>query len=122
MFVPAMKRKVYVRPHSWLARIAARKLGSAQIAIVFGHSIHLHNTSVAEFFAQPWWVCHELKHVEQYERLGILPFLFRYILEHLRNGYQQNAFEREARAAEGDKTLLDQYDLSPYQDYMIDGY
>jgi hypothetical protein len=69
-----MKRKVRVRENSWLAKLAAKKLGYGQIAIVFGHTIHLHNTTLADFFDQPGWVRHELKHVEQYERLGFLSF------------------------------------------------
>jgi len=114
----AMKRKVCVRTDSWLAKIAARNLGYKHVAIVFGHTIHLHNTSLAAFFASPPWVCHELKHVEQYERLGIFLFLVKYGMEYLRKGYWNSAFEVEARAAESDKMLLDHYDLSAYRQYM----
>lgn len=82
--------------------------------MVVGHTIHLHNTTVARFFARPSWVLHELKHVQQYEQHGVFLFLWKYLLESMRNGYYNNAFEVEARAAENDDTLLENYDLSAY--------
>jgi hypothetical protein len=115
-----MKRKVRICEGSWLAKLAARKLGYDKVAIVFGHTIHLHNTTVADFLARPQWVRHELKHVEQYERLGFLRFLVRYVIEHLRNGYRNNAFEVEARAAEKDPSISKHYDLSAYREFMGD--
>jgi hypothetical protein len=117
-----MKRKVLIRENSWLAGKAARKLGYQQVAIVFGRTIHLHNTSIEKFFARPSWVIHELKHVEQYERLGAIPFLVRYLMEHIRKGYWNNAFEAEARAAESDRGLLARYDLTAYRQYIQAGY
>jgi hypothetical protein len=117
-----MKQKVRVRENSWLARTAARNLGYQQAAMVFGHTIHLHNTSLEKFFARPAWVMHELKHVEQYERLGTVPFLLKYLLEYVRRGYWNNAIEAEARAAETDRGLLDRYDLTAYRQYMQAGY
>ena len=116
------KRKVYIRENSWLARKAAQKLGFDYVAMVYGHTIHLHNATTEQFFARPGWVCHELKHVEQYERLGLLPFLIQYGMEHLRKGYYNNAFEVEARAAEGAQNILGRYDLSAYSAYMSAGY
>lgn len=46
-------------------------------------------------------VRHELAHVRQWERQ---PFTFpiRYVAGHIRHGYRDNPFEREARAAEAD--------------------
>jgi hypothetical protein len=117
-----MKRKVYVRENSWLAKRAARKLGYEYVAMVFGNTIHLHNTTIERFFARPSWVIHELKHVEQFERMGTIPFLIRYGIEHLRKGYWNNAYEAEARAAETDWELLHRYDLSEYRKYMKVGY
>lgn len=116
------KRKIQVRMNSWLAKRAARNLGFDYVAMVFGTTIHLHNTSLETFFARPSWVIHELKHVEQYERLGVFRFLLRYFIEHLRKGYWNNALEAEARAAEGDVSLLSRYDLSDYAAYMRVGY
>ena len=107
------KRTVRVRENSWLARMAARQLKFDYVAMVFGHTIHLHNTSKERFFDRPSWVCHELKHVEQYERLGMARFLLLYTIEHVRKGYWNNAFEVEARAAEGATDLLTHYQLPP---------
>jgi hypothetical protein len=46
----------------------------------------------------------------------------KYGIESLRNGYQNNAFEVEARAAEGDQLLSSRYDLSDYGQFMQDGH
>ena len=116
------QRKIRIRQNSWLAHWAARNLGYDYVAMVFGHTIHLHNTSLEKFFARPSWVIHELKHVEQYERFGLLGFLYRYFKEHLRKGYWNNALEVEARASERDYNLLARYDLSEYDAYMQSGY
>ncbi len=110
--------KIRIRENSWLARRAARNLGFDYVAMVFGRTIHLHNTTLEQFFARPSWVIHELKHVEQYDRLGKLGFLTRYAVEHFRKGYWNNAFETEARASERDASLLSRYDLSEYASYM----
>jgi hypothetical protein len=116
------KRKVYIKENSWLAKWAARKLGFDYVAMVFCNTIHLHNTTIDKFFARPSWVRHELKHVEQYERLGLLGFLAKYSFEHLRKGYWNNSFEVEARGAEEDNSLLNRYDLSHYGHLMASGY
>jgi hypothetical protein len=110
--------KIRIRQNSWLARQIAKNLGFDYIAIVFGHTIHLHNTTLEKFFGRPSWVIHELKHVEQYERYGTIVFLLRYGIEHFKKGYWSNAFETEARAAERDYSLLLRYDLSEYAEYM----
>ena len=44
-------------------------------------------------------VRHELAHVTQWNRHPVT-FPFRYIGAHIRHGYQDNPYEREARAAE----------------------
>jgi hypothetical protein len=116
------KRKVYIKEDSWLAKLAARKLGFDYVAMVWCNTIHLHNTTTEKFFARPTWVRHELKHVEQYERMGMLSFLARYFFEHLRKGYWNNSFEVEARNAEQDDDLLHRYDLSNYNHLMVSGY
>jgi hypothetical protein len=114
--------KVRIRENSWLAKRAAENLGFEYIAMVFGRTIHLHNTTLERFFGRPSWVIHELKHVEQYERHGTVGFLLRYGMEHFRKGYWANAFEAEARASEDDYSLLMRYDLSEYAIYMQVGY
>ena len=105
------KKKVYLREGSWLAQIAAKKLGARQLALVIGNTIHLHNTSATKFMSQRSWLLHELKHVVQYERHGVPGFLWRYMADSFKNGYQQNRFEIEARNAENETTLLEQFEL-----------
>lgn len=89
-----------IREGSWVAKLAATKLGSEKVAIVIGHTIHLHQTSKEEFEKDKRWVKHELCHVQQFERYGFLNFIFRYLWESMRMGYYNNKYEVEARAAE----------------------
>ena len=104
-------RKVKIKEQAWIARIAARKLGYTHIAMVIGRTIYLHNTPVNHFLGSPRWILHELKHVEQFEEHGFIPFLYKYLVEYLRNGYYQNRFEIEARKAEKEDRLLLKYEL-----------
>lgn len=98
--------KVRIKEDSWVARLAAAKLKAGKVAIVFGNTIHLHNTSKQEFLSDTNWVCHELKHVEQYRRYGFAGFLCRYFFEWVRKGYSMNRFESEARNSESDIVLM----------------
>ena len=90
----------YIKENSFLARIAAWKLGTKQVAIVFGKTIHLHNTTKKEFLDSPAWLQHELKHIEQYKRYGYIRFILLYLVESIKKGYKNNRFEVEARKAE----------------------
>ena len=98
--------KVFIQENSWLAKLAAAKLKADQAAIVFGSTIHLHNTSRAAFLANKEWLCHELKHVEQYQQHGFAVFLVKYLLEWVKKGYYNNRFEIEARQNESNISLL----------------
>lgn len=89
-----------IKEDSWIAKLAALKLGSKRVAIVIGNTIHLHNTSRQEFLKDERWVKHELCHVKQFERYGFLPFLGKYLWESIKNGYYNNKYEVEAREAE----------------------
>lgn len=102
---------MYVKPNSWVAFLAARRLKAASVAIVFGKTIHLHKTSAEKFLADKQWILHELKHVEQYERLGFFGFIYTYLKESLKHGYYQNALEVEARRATYEETLLEKYEI-----------
>ena len=93
-------RTWHIREHSWLARLAALKLGAVRVAIVFGHTIHLHNTTKEDFLSDQRWLKHELCHIRQYERYGFIGFIARYLYESARHGYYHNKFEIEARNAE----------------------
>lgn len=97
---------VRIKENSWIAKIAAAKLKSSQVAIVFGRTIHLHNTTRSQFLNDKEWVCHELQHVNQYRKNGFAGFLIRYLLESIRKGYYNNKFEVEARMAEENIALL----------------
>lgn len=91
---------ISIKENSWIAKIAARKLGSENVAIVIGKTIHLHNVSESRFLEDTRWVKHELCHVRQFREHGYIPFIFKYILESMNKGYYQNKFEAEARKAE----------------------
>ena len=91
---------IKIKEDSILARIAAGKLKSKKVAIVFGKTIHLFGASKTEFLSNEKWVNHELKHVEQYRKYGFAKFIFLYLLESFKHGYFNNRFEREAREAE----------------------
>jgi hypothetical protein len=100
--------QVRIKENSWVAKIAAAKLCSSKVAIVIGKTIHLHNTSKREFISDREWVCHELKHVEQYQRHGTTVFLALYLVEWIRKGYYNNRFEVEARNSENDLALMNE--------------
>ncbi len=105
------KTKVFIRENSRLARIAAGKLRSVRVAMVIRRTIHLWGVSAENFLKDERWVCHELEHVAQYERLGTLGFLWKYAGESWRKGYRNNALEVAARAAENNFHLLALYEI-----------
>lgn len=100
---------VRIKENSWVAKIAAAKMRSANVAIVFGSTIHLHNTTKEEFLNDKEWVCHELKHVEQYKQHGSVGFIFKYLFDWIKKGYYNNKFEVEARKSEKDVELLEKF-------------
>lgn len=89
-----------IREKSWLAMLAASKLGSKNVAMVLGKTIHLHGATKQEFLNNRSWVKHELCHVQQFKKYGFVGFLFRYLIESIRHGYYNNKFEVEARMSE----------------------
>lgn len=89
-----------VKENSWIASIAAWKLGAKSVAIVFGSTIHLSKASIDDFLNNESWLKHELCHVQQFKRHGFINFIFLYLYESIKNGYYNNKFEVEARAAE----------------------
>lgn len=97
---------VRIRERSWLARIAALKLGSRGAALVLGRTIHLHRISAFQFFTNQRLLLHELCHVRQYRRYGLIGFLTRYLWLSLKHGYYNNPLEVEARAAEEEEIIL----------------
>ena len=105
--------KYYIKENSFLARMAARRLKQDKMAMVLGRTILLHDTSTQEFINNRKWMRHELAHIIQFKRHGYLPFLVKYLVESIRNGYYNNKYEKEARAAEEDESL-DKY-IPPFK-------
>lgn len=91
---------VVVKEQALAARLAAAWLGTNKVAMVWGRQILLWECPKEDFLANPQWVRHELKHVEQYQRLGFVPFLLRYVFYSIQYGYHNNPLEVEARKAE----------------------
>lgn len=105
--LPLLLRGAHVQRVGGVLEIAPRRARSTRrsqrarfIAITFGHVVLGESTAVLER-----WRRHEHAHVRQYERWGVLFFLA-YPIASLRawlcggRPYWDNAFEREARAAE----------------------
>jgi hypothetical protein len=99
MHLPAGIR---IKENSFVARIAAWKLHSDNVALVLGKTIHLYNVSKRDFLNDKRWLRHELKHIDQFNQYGRFRFLFLYLTEWIKNGYTNNRFEIEARKAEND--------------------
>mgnify|MGYP003390300833 FL=1 len=91
---------IIIKENSWLAKIAAIKLGSKSVAMVLGKTIHLHNTTKANFLQDERWVKHELCHIKQFKDHGYVGFIIKYLWESIKKGYYNNRFEVEARKAE----------------------
>jgi len=91
---------LHIKENSWVARFAAWKLKSSNVAIVIGQTIHLYGVSKADFLKDERWVKHECCHLQQYRDHGFFGFIFKYLVESVRKGYYNNRFEVEARKAE----------------------
>lgn len=89
-----------IKENSFIARLAAKKLKSDNMAITIGQTIHLYNTSKEKFLSDERWVRHEMQHIRQFRRYGILRFIVLYTWESIRHGYYNNKWEKEAREAE----------------------
>jgi hypothetical protein len=89
-----------IKENSWLAKIAAKKLGTTSVAMVLGKTIHLHNTTKAAFIQDEKWVKHERCHIRQFKQYGYFGFIVKYLWESILKGYYNNRFEVEARKAE----------------------
>ena len=94
------KPEFIIKENSWLAKIAAKKLRSTNVAMVLGKTIHLFGVSKTDFLKDEKWLKHELCHIKQFNQYGYFNFVVRYLWESLRKGYYNNRFEVEARNAE----------------------
>lgn len=99
-----ISQKIKIKENSWLAYLAAKKLGAKNgVAIVFRSTIHLHKTTRIDFLKDEKWVRHELCHVLQYQQYGIIRFVVLYLWHSIKKGYFNNKFEVAAREAENKK-------------------
>ena len=89
-----------IKENSWIAKLAAKKLQSNHVAIVIGNTIHLHNTTREDFLRNEKWVKHEVCHLQQFKKHGLLIFIIKYLWESMLHGYYNNKYEIEARKAE----------------------
>jgi hypothetical protein len=89
-----------VKENSWIAKLAARKLGSENVAIVIGKTIHLYKVSKEDFLKDKTWVKHEMCHIDQFKKYGYFIFIAKYLIESIKRGYYNNKYEVEAREAE----------------------
>ena len=92
--------ELQIKERSWIAKLAAKKLRSKNVAIVIGSTIHLYNVSKQQFLQNEKWVKHEVCHLEQFQKHGYFAFILKYLWESIRHGYHQNKYEEEARKAE----------------------
>jgi len=92
--------EIRIKEDSWIAKLAASKLQSENVAIVLGKTIHLYHVSKNDFLKNEKWVKHEMCHLQQFKTHGFLPFIFKYLWESVKVGYYKNKFEAEARNAE----------------------
>ena len=91
-----------IKENSWLARLAAQKLGTNSVAMVLGNTIHLYGSTKENFIANERWLKHELCHIKQYNKNGTILFLIKYLWESFKVGYHNNKYEVEAREAENE--------------------
>ena len=89
-----------IKENSWIAKLAAKKLKSKNVAIVIGSTIHLYNVTKQQFLQNEKWVKHEVCHLKQFQKHGYFSFILKYLWESIRHGYHQNKYEEEARRAE----------------------
>lgn len=98
---------IRIKENSLLAKLAAYNLKSAQMALVLGRTIRLHNITRDEFLQNTKWVRHEVAHVKQFQQKGFLRFIVSYLLETFNLGYEFNRYELDAKKKERDHSILE---------------
>lgn len=91
---------VRIKENSWIAKIAAKKIQTNNVAIVIGKTIYLHNSTTNDLLQNKKWLKHEMCHVKQFQQHGFFSFIIKYLWESLKKGYYKNKYEVEAREAE----------------------
>lgn len=99
--------KCFIKENSFIAKLAAWKLGVGSVAIVIGRTIHLHNAGKEDLIYNIPWLRHEVAHVKQFSEHGYFLFILKYIFESLKKGYKNNKYEIQARSAECDEKICD---------------
>lgn len=105
------KTPIYFCERAFVAKVAAKVLGNANCAIVFRRTIYLHQITENEIRQNEALLCHELTHVRQWQKFGVLRFPVLYLWYSLKFGYYNNPFEQEARANENNTAIIDQFIL-----------
>lgn len=95
----AYSQNFRVVENSGIAKLAARIKKEKKYAITFGKTIFI-NCKKEDFFSDSWWVRHELVHVRQYNKHGVLSYLTKYFFYSIFHKYSKHPFEKEAIAAE----------------------
>jgi len=85
-----------IKENSWVAKLAAKKLKTKNVAIVIGSTIHLYNVTKQQFLQDEKWVKHEVCHLKQFQKHGNFTFILKYLLESIQHGYRHNKYEAEA--------------------------
>jgi hypothetical protein len=83
--------------NAFLARLAAIKLNSPAVAMVWKDRIYLSGVSKEAFLKDRKWLVHEMVHIAQFRRHGTFRFVFLYLFEWIKKGYRNNKYEIEAR-------------------------
>lgn len=104
------KIKVVIQESKMIAGLAAGVLRTDKVAVVIGKTIYVYGASIHDIIADKKWLLHELKHVQQYNKEGVIVFLLKYIYYSITYGYYNNPYEKEARDAENDSSLLEIYE------------
>ena len=94
--------EILIKENSWIAKLAAKKLQSKNVAIVIGSTIHLYNVTKQQFLQNEKWVKHEVCHLQQFKKHGRFIFILKYLWKSIKHGYYNNKYETEARKAEED--------------------
>ncbi len=97
--VTGYSQKIRVIENSRLAKIIAKIKHEPSYAITFGKTIFI-SCKREEFYAQKWWVKHELAHVQQYQQHGVKRFIALYVYYSIFHRKSGNPFEIEAETAE----------------------
>ena len=91
--------EIRVVENSAIAKIVAKIKGEELYAITFGKTIYV-SCKKEDFLANQWWVKHELAHVRQYQKHGVLRFLALYMYYAVFHPGSVNPFELETVVAQ----------------------